>query len=108
MKEAFLGKSAKFKTIPVLRRIRWYLSFVIPMCEAAGISGHIHIHIHTYIYTHIHTRRITTVTLARGLITAAFLTKVQCGPDYVCMSFHSMMYRQTVVDFDKSKYNEKH
>ena len=71
-----------------------------------------HTYIHTYIHTHIHTHRTTTVTLAaharRGLITAAFLTKVQCGPDYVCMSFHSMMYRQTVVDFDKSKYNEKH
>ena len=40
MNETFLGKSVKFKTIPVLRRIRWYLSFVIPMCEAAGMSGH--------------------------------------------------------------------
>ena len=33
----------------VLRRIHWYLSFVIPMCEAAGMSGH------TYTHTHIHT-----------------------------------------------------
>ena len=36
--------------IPVLRRIRWYLSFVIPMCEAAGMSRHTHIH--TYIHTY--------------------------------------------------------
>ena len=42
--------AAKFKTIPVLRRIRWYLSFVIPMCEAAGMSGH------TYTHTYIHHR----------------------------------------------------
>ena len=29
------GLSAKFKLIPVLRLIYWYLSFVIPICEVA-------------------------------------------------------------------------
>ena len=49
-----LGKSAKCTTIPVLRGICWYLSFVIPMCEAEDMSGHTM----TYIqgYTHTYTR----------------------------------------------------
>ena len=32
-----------------------YLSFVIPMCEAAGMSGHTHTYRHTHIHTYIYT-----------------------------------------------------
>ena len=31
-----------------------------------------------------------------------FLSKVQYGPDYVCMSCHHMMYRKSVIDFQRA------
>ena len=37
---------------------------------------------------------------------ASFQSKIQCGPEYVCMSCHRMMYRQSVVECDKDKYTK--
>ena len=81
LKEAFLGKSAKFKTIPVLRKIRWYLSFVIPMCEAAGMSGHTHIHIyiHTGNYSHPRCACAPRVNYGTTYRTQAYMTVPQEG-----------------------------
>ena len=38
-----------------MRWIRWYLSFVIPMCEAAGMIGHTY-STYTITYTHTYTQ----------------------------------------------------
>ena len=38
--------------------------------------------------------------------TASFQSKIQYGPEYVSMSCHRMMYRQSVVQFDKDKYTK--
>ena len=41
-------------------------------------------------------KRASSVSLETAI--ADFLSKVQYGPDYVCMSCHRMMYRKSVID----------
>ena len=47
-------------------------------------------------------KRASSVSLETAI--ADFLSKVQYGPDYVCMSCHRMMYRKSVIDFQRAKY----
>ena len=35
-----------------------------------------------------------------------FLLRLEEGPDYVCVSCHHLMYRQTVVRFNRDKYKK--
>ena len=35
-----------------------------------------------------------------------FVESCKCGPDYVCLSCHRLMYRQTVVHFVSTKYRK--
>ena len=47
-------------------------------------------------------KRASSVSLETAI--ADFWSKVQYGPDYVCMSCHRMMYRKSVIDFQRAKH----
>ena len=49
-------------------------------------------------------RRSLSVSVENEI--ASFQSKIHCGPEYVCMSCHRMMYRQSVVECDKDKYTK--
>ena len=49
-------------------------------------------------------KRASSVLLETAI--ADFLSKVQYGPNYVCMSCHRMMYRKSVIDFQRAKYTK--
>ena len=49
-------------------------------------------------------KRASSVSLETAI--ADFLSKVQYSPDYVCMSCHCMMYRKSVIDFQRAKYTK--
>ena len=45
-------------------------------------------------------KRASSVSLETAI--EDFLSKVQYGPDYVCMSCHRMMYRKSIIDFQRA------
>ena len=49
-------------------------------------------------------KRASIVALESAI--ASFQSKIQYGPEYVCMSCHRMMYRQSAVQFDEDKYTK--
>ena len=49
-------------------------------------------------------KRALTVTLETAI--ASYLSKVKLGPEFVCTCCHRMMYKQTVVPYNKSKYTK--
>ena len=49
-------------------------------------------------------KRASTVSLDN--VIALFLSKIRCGPDYVCTVCHRMLYKSSVIPFNEDKYGE--
>ena len=49
-------------------------------------------------------KRLSTVSLDN--VIALFLSKIRCGPDYVCTVCHRMLYKSSVILFNEDKYGE--
>ena len=47
-------------------------------------------------------KRTTSITLDKAIDT--FLSKAKLGPEFVCMCCNRMMYKQTIVAYNKTKY----
>ena len=53
---------------------------------------------------HMSCKRSKGVSVEEAI--TAFYSQTRAGPDFVCASCHCMMYRKTVVPYNKGKYNK--
>ena len=51
-------------------------------------------------------KSVKSSTISLDTVTADFLAKTKEGPDFVCVSCHRLMYRQTVVRLNRDKYKK--